>query len=88
MKEYLITLIAAAMAVSIFEILSPTGMRGAFTRHTRLLTGLLLICVLIAPLRGVIDTLRIPSSSFLRLALTPTLTLSCTSIFQPLAQKK
>ncbi len=58
MKDYLITLIAAAMAITIFEILSPTGVRGAIARHTRLLTGLFLICVLIAPLHGVIDTLQ------------------------------
>ncbi|MBE6553283.1 MAG: hypothetical protein E7666_02960 [Ruminococcaceae bacterium] len=58
MKDYLITLIAVAMAITVFEILSPAGIRGALTRHMRWLTGLLLICVLIAPLRNVIDSLQ------------------------------
>ena len=58
MKDYLITLIAAAMAVTLFEMLVTGGARGALARHTRLITGLLLLCVLVAPLRDGIHALQ------------------------------
>lgn len=58
MKQYLLTLIAAALLAALVGILSPDGERGGIAKHMRLLISLFLVCVLIAPLRGVIINLQ------------------------------
>ena len=58
MKEYLLTLVAAALTATLFGILSPDGERGGIAKHMRLLTSLFLVCVLIAPLGGALTGLR------------------------------
>ena len=57
MKAYLLTLIGVALALSLVSILSPTGERGGIAKHVGLLVSLVLICTLLAPIRGLIENL-------------------------------
>ena len=58
MKDYLLTLIAAALIAALVGILSPDGERGGIAKHLKLLTALFLICVLISPLCGILTDLK------------------------------
>lgn len=58
MKEYLLTLVAAALIAALIGILSPDGERGGIAKHLKLLTSLFLICVLISPLHSVLTGLK------------------------------
>lgn len=58
MKDYLLTLIAAALVAALVGILSPDGERGGIAKHLKLLTSLFLICVLISPLHSVLTGLK------------------------------
>ena len=49
MKEYIISLITAALLASLIGLLSPQGEGGGLSRHLRLLTSLFLLCVLLSP---------------------------------------
>ena len=51
MKSYLYALILVSLAAAIAGILSPEGEKGGILKHIRLLSSLLLICVLILPLK-------------------------------------
>lgn len=50
MKEYLISLLAAAPVLAIIGILSPEGIRSGLSKHIRLVSALVWICILIAPI--------------------------------------
>lgn len=54
MKEYVISLLAAALVAALIGVLAPAGEGGGLSRHLRLLTSLFLITVIILPLK---DTL-------------------------------
>lgn len=58
MQTYLITLIAASMAVTLISLLAPSGERGGLVPYMRLFTALFLLCVLVSPIRGAITSLR------------------------------
>lgn len=58
MKSYLLTLLGAALAVTLVGLLSPKGEGGGMEKHLRLICALFLICVLISPLSGAIDQIR------------------------------
>lgn len=58
MKEYLFTVIAAAMITSVVSILSPSGERGGLSKHVGLLTALFLVCVLASPIKDTVEQLR------------------------------
>ena len=49
MKEYIISLITAALLASLIGLLSPQSEGGGLSRHLRLLTSLFLLCVLLSP---------------------------------------
>lgn len=55
MEAYVITLISASFAATLIGILSPRGEGGGIFAHVKLLTSLFLICVLISPLKSVIQ---------------------------------
>ena len=57
MKSYLYALLLVALATALVGILSPDGEKGGMGKHLRLLSSLLLICVLIAPLKSGIASL-------------------------------
>lgn len=57
MKSYLYALLLVALATALVGILSPDGEKGGMGKHLRLLSSLLLICVLIAPLKSGISYL-------------------------------
>lgn len=50
MKQYLMSLFVLALCCAVVELLSPEGEGGGIARHIRLLVGLCLLCVAIAPL--------------------------------------
>jgi len=56
-KEYLISVIAAALMAALVGILAPEGSGKGLSGHVRLLGALFLLCVLLAPLRGAADSL-------------------------------
>lgn len=58
MRSYLLSVFLISVALSVVSLLSPEGEKGGMAKHLRLLTSLLLICVLIAPLGGLIRGLR------------------------------
>lgn len=55
MKEYLLSLLVAAILISILGMLAPEGGLG---KHLRLLLSLFLICVLISPLSSLPEKLQ------------------------------
>ena len=52
MKSYFLSIAATALIASIVSILSPAGEGGGISRHLKLFTSLLLVCVLISPIGG------------------------------------
>ena len=50
MKEYIITLVGAALFCGFVEMLSPDGEGGGIKKHIKLLSSLCILCILIAPL--------------------------------------
>lgn len=58
MRSYLLSVFLISIALSILSILAPEGEKGGLTRHLRLLTSLLLVCVLVAPLGTLLERLR------------------------------
>ncbi len=52
MKEYLLALVGASLALGLISILTPQGSSG----HIKLLSSLMLILLLISPVKGVLDT--------------------------------
>jgi hypothetical protein len=58
MKEYILTLIAAALSASLIGILSPDGERGGIARHMRLLIALFMAITLISPIRSLLSGIR------------------------------
>ena len=57
MKEYIVSLITAALVAALIGVLSPEGEGGGLSRHMRLLCTLFLLCVIVAPLGGALGTL-------------------------------
>ena len=57
MKSYLYALLLVSLATAIVGILSPEGEKGGILKHIRLLSALLLICILILPLKDGISYL-------------------------------
>lgn len=57
MKSYLYALLLVSLAAALAGILSPEGEKGGILKHVRLLSSLLLICVLILPLKSGISYL-------------------------------
>ena len=55
MKTYFLSLIASALCVAMISIIAPDG---SISKYVRLLSSLLLICVLISPIRELTGTLR------------------------------
>ena len=52
MKDYLFSILAASLVVSLIGILSPGGKGNGIGKHLKLLTALFLIAVLISPIRA------------------------------------
>ncbi len=57
MKSYLFSLIAAAFLAALASQLSPEGERGGISRHVRFVASLFLICVLLSPLKELLQQL-------------------------------
>ncbi len=52
MKAYLLSIMAASLAIAVVNMLTPSGQ----VKYVKLLTSLVLVCVLIAPLKGAVET--------------------------------
>ena len=55
MKTYFLTLIASALCIAMISIIAPDGI---ISKYVRLLSSLLLICVLLSPIKDLTNTLR------------------------------
>ena len=55
MKEYLLSIIAAALIAAMVGILSPHGSGKGLLGHLRLLCALFLLCVLLVPLKSALE---------------------------------
>ncbi len=62
MEAYVISVIAASLIATVIGILTPRGERGGIAAHVKLLTSLFMICVLVSPLKGVIQRIEELSS--------------------------
>ena len=58
MKTYLLSLLGAAFLAAAIGILSPDGTNGGIGKHIRLLSALVLVCVIAVPLPRAISELR------------------------------
>jgi hypothetical protein len=58
MSDYILTLLAASLAVAVIELLSPKGEGGRIVSHVRLVAGLFLLVLLLDPLRRGLSLLR------------------------------
>ncbi len=58
MKSYLTAILITSLAIAVAGLLSPDGARGGLSKGVRLVGGLALICVLIAPLGNALVELR------------------------------
>ena len=58
MKAYLITLLGAAVLAAAVGILAPEGSNGGVGRHVRLLSSLVVLCVIAAPLPRALAGIR------------------------------
>ena len=58
MKEYLLTVVAASLAVSVIGILSPAGEKGGLGKHVGLVSALILVCLIASPIKGALEMLR------------------------------
>lgn len=52
------SIIGAAMIAALIGILSPSGERGGIAAHVRLLCALFLVCVIISPIKDVLEKVR------------------------------
>lgn len=55
MHAYVTSMLAASLAVSLISILLPEG---GIAKHTKLITALFLICILVSPIKSLTGTLR------------------------------
>lgn len=58
MNAYILTVLAAALAAAVIELLSPKGEGGRMAGHVRMIAGLFLLAVLLNPLREGLLLLR------------------------------
>ena len=58
MEGYLIALLSTALGITLVSILTPEGSGGGIAKHVRLLSALLMICILIIPFEKLIQNLR------------------------------
>lgn len=58
MTSYLLTMLTAAIVLAFVNILTPNGIRGGIASYQRLLTALLLVCILISPLSDALQWIK------------------------------
>ena len=58
MNGYLIALLSTALGISLVSILTSDGAGGGIAKHVRLLSSLILICILIIPFENLIEKLK------------------------------
>ncbi|MBQ9760208.1 MAG: stage III sporulation protein AF [Clostridia bacterium] len=69
MTTYIISLLSASLAITLLTVIAPESGIG---KHVRLITALFLICVIIAPIGGLLGGLRdLANGSFTLPELTP-----------------
>ena len=56
-KAYTISIFATALLITVVDILAPTGNGGGLARHLRLVTSLVLVCILISPTVALVEKL-------------------------------
>lgn len=58
MKEYLLSVIAAALFAAMIWILSPAGSGKGISAHLRLACALFLLCILLSPLKNALSNVK------------------------------
>ena len=58
MKIYLLSLLITSLLLSVIGILTPKGERDGLSKHVRLVAALVWLCILIAPLPGMLSDFR------------------------------
>ena len=58
MGEYIYSVVCVSAAIGIASAVAPEGIRGGLKKHMKLIAGLCLLCVMIGPIVGAIDTIR------------------------------
>lgn len=58
MSSYVLTLLSAALAAAVIELLSPKGEGGKLAAHVRMIAGLFLLAAFLNPLRAGLGLLR------------------------------
>ena len=48
-KAYMISIFATALLITVVDILAPTGTGGGLSRHLKLVSSLVFVCILISP---------------------------------------
>ena len=48
-KTYLLSIFATALLITVVDILAPSGAGGGLSRHLKLVTSLVFVCILISP---------------------------------------
>lgn len=58
MKDYIITLISVSIVCGIVHILTPAGVGDGIRKHVKLISSLCVLCIMIAPIGGFIQSLE------------------------------
>lgn len=57
-KAYILSIFATALLITVVDILAPTGTGGGLSRHLKLVSSLVLVCILISPTVSLANKLK------------------------------
>ena len=57
-KVYILSIFATAILITVVDILAPTGTGGGLSRHLKLVTSLVFVCILISPTVSLAQRIR------------------------------
>lgn len=58
MREYVFRIVCFSIAAGVLLIISPEGTRGGLKKHTKLISSLCIVCILINPMAELVDSIR------------------------------
>ncbi len=57
-KAYIISIFATALLITVVDILAPSGANSGLSRHLKLVTSLVFVCILISPTVSLVEHIR------------------------------
>ncbi len=57
-KAYMISIFATALLITVVDILAPSGANSGLSRHLKLVTSLVFVCILISPTVSLVEHIR------------------------------